>query len=199
MKKICLVLFSVFMLFSVAPAVGQSSQDALTESSQQFAQWTKSLADFVRDVRFNEEDMQSFINLADDFNSFGAEQDNMDGEYVDFNTILNDPDYLSWAMSKNINSDMWLKKTMRIIAVMMQTEMEANNSEEQIDLQEQLKELEAMREQMGEEVYQQALRAMTDASAAMQGLDKAYKYLPVPTEAEKGLLAKYREELLSLE
>jgi hypothetical protein len=82
---------------------------------------------------------------------------------------------------------------------MMQTEMAANYSEEQIDLQEQLKELEAMRDQMGEEVYQQALKAMTDASAAMQGLGNAFKNLPVPTEAEKQLLAKYKEDLMNLE
>jgi hypothetical protein len=40
---------------------------------------------------------------------------------------------------------------------------------------------------------------MTDASAAMQGLGNAFKNLPVPTEAEKQLLAKYKEDLMNLE
>jgi len=199
MKKMCLVLFSVFMLFGVVPAGGQSSQDAIAESSRQFEQWTKSLADFVRDVRFNEKDVQSFISLADDFNSFGAEQDDGNGEYVDFNTVLHDPDYLSWARSKGINSDMWLKKTMRIIAIMMRTEIEANTSGEQFDMQAQLEQLEEMRAQIGEEAYLQAKQALTAASGAMQGMEDSYRHLPVPTDAEKALLAKYHDQLMNLE
>ena len=200
MKKLGLLLLAFFLLVGVSPVPGQSSQDDIAYSTQEFEHWTKNLADFVKDVRFNETDIQSFISLAEDFNAIGAQQ-KMEGEneFVDVSAIANNAEYLAWAQAKGINSQAWLKKTMRIIAVMMQTEMEANNSEEQIDLQEQLKELEAMRDQMGEDVYQQALKAMTDASAAMQGLDNAYKYLPVPTEAEKQLLEKYREALMNLE
>jgi len=82
MKKICFLLFSVFMLVSVSTAPGQSSQDDIAESNQQFEQWSKSLAEFVKDVRFNEEDVKSFLSLADDFNSFGAEEDDEAGEYL---------------------------------------------------------------------------------------------------------------------
>ena len=196
--KIIWLLLAVLMFVCISPVLAQSSQDDLTYSGQNFEQWSKNLAEFVKDVRFNEEDIQSFIKLADDFNDFDAQNDSEAGEYVDFGTIANNAEYLAWARSKGINSEAWLKKTMRIIAVMMKTEIEANRSEEQIDLQEQLKQLESMRDQMGEEVYQQALRSMTAASAAMQGLDNAYKNLPVPTEAEKNLLAKYREVLTNL-
>ena len=200
MKKLWVLLLAFILLAWVSPALGQSSQEDIASSTQEFEQWTKNLADFVKDVRFNETDIQSFISLAEDFNALGAqEKKESEEEFIDINTIANNEEYLAWAQSKGINSEAWLKKTMRIIAIMMQTEMAANNSEEQIDLQEQLKELEAMRDQMGEEVYQQALKAMTDASAAMQGLGNAFKHLPVPTEAEKQLLAKYKDDLMNLE
>lgn len=199
MKRIWFLLLSVLMLISVSSALGQSSQDDIAASNLQFEEWSKSLAEFVKDIRFNEDDIQSFISLADDFNSFGTEDDNEDGEYIDFSTILNDSEYLSWARSKGINSEMWLKKSMRIVAVMMRTEMEENSPEEQFDMQDQLEELEKMRDQIGEENYQQAVQAMTAASAAMQGLENAYKNLPVPTEAEKTLLAKYKDQLMSVE
>lgn len=199
MKKICFLLFSVFMLVSVSTAPGQSSQDDIAESNQQFEQWSKSLAEFVKDVRFNEEDVKSFLSLADDFNSFGAEEDDEAGEYLDFSTILNDEDYLAWAKSKGINSDKWLKKTMRIIAVMMRTEIEANISGEPFDMKAQMAELEEMRAQMGEEQYQQMKQALAAGSAAMEGMEEAYKHLPVPTDAEKVLLAKYKDQLMNLE
>ena len=198
MKRIGLLLLAFFMLVSISPVSGQSGQDDAADPTLQFEQWSKSLAEFVKDVRFDEKDIQSFISLADDFNSIGAEEDDEE-EYVDFGTILNNSEYLSWAGSKGIDSEIWLKKSMRIMAVMMRTEIEANRSEEQFDLQAQIKELDEMRAQMGEEAYQQAIQAMTAVSAAMQGLANAYKNLPVPTEAEKALLAQYKDELMSVE
>ena len=199
MKKICLLLFSLLIFFYVSPAAGQSSQDDITASNSQFEEWSKRMAEFVKDVRFNETDVKSFISLAHDFNSFGAEEESEDNEYVDFNSILQDRDYLSWAQSKGINSEMWLKKSMRIVAVMMRTEIEANSAEEQFDMQAQLEQLEQMRTRMGEEAYQQTLQAMAAASATMKGLDNAYKNLPVPTAAEKALLAQYKDQLMSVE
>ena len=195
MKKTGLLLLALFMLVYVSPASGQSSRDDIAASNIQFEHWSKNLAEFIQDVRFNEKDIQSFISLADDFNSIGRAEDNEE-EYVDFGTVLHDSEYLSWARSKGIDSEIWLKKSMRIIAVMMQAEIEANSSEEQLDMQAQMEQLEEMRAQMGEEAYQQTLQAMAAASATMQGLDQAYKNLPVPTKAEKALLVKYKDQLM---
>ena len=198
MKKTWILIVSVLLILNVLPALGQTSQEDIAAANQQFEQWAKNLAYFVKDVRFNEGDIKSFISLAEEFNSFGAGEDD-DEEYTDFNTIVNDSEYMAWARSKGISGEMWLKKSMRIIAVMMRTEMAENSPEDQFDLQDQLEQLEEMRAQIGEEAYQQALQSMTAASAAMQGLENAYKYLPVPTESEKALLAQYKEQLMSLE
>jgi hypothetical protein len=199
MKKIVLLLLSFFMLMSASSAIGQSAQDEIDQSNREFQEWAKNLSEFVKDVRFNEKDIQDFINQWDDFNAFGEEQDTDDEEYVDFNSILNDPAYLSWAKSKGLDSNDWLKKSMRITAVMMRTQLEANMSGNQFDMKEQLVELEKMRGQMGEEMYLQMKQALEAGAAAMQRLDNSYKELPVPTASEKILLVKYNNQLMNLE
>jgi hypothetical protein len=186
------------MLFCVSPASGQSSQDDIGESSRQFEQWTKSLAEFVKDVRFNEDDVQNLISQWDDFNAIGGAEDDEEEEYIDFSTILNDAEYRSWAKSKGLDSDMWLKKTMRIMAVLMRTEIEKNSSVETFNMEAQLDELEEMRTQIGEEAYQQMKQAMA-AAASMQGMEDIHRHLPVPSDAEKALLEKYNDQLINLE
>ena len=200
MKKVFLLLLSLFMIMGAPYAIGQSAHDEVDPSNREFQEWAKTLSEFVKDVRFNEKDMQDFINLWGDFSTFGDNQDSgNEEEYVDFNSILNDSAYRSWAKSKGLDSNDWLKKSMRITAVMMQTQMEENMSGGQFDMKEQLVELEKMREQMGEEMYLQMKQALEAGAAAMQGLDNSYKELPVPTASEKILLVKYNNQLMNME
>jgi len=198
MKKTVLLLLSIFMLMSVSPAIGQSYQDESDPSSEEFQEWAKSLSEFVKDVRFNEKDMQDFLNQWDDFNSLGKEH-GTDEEYIDFNSILNNTAYRSWAKSKGLDSEKWLKKSMRSTAMMMKTSIEESKSEGHFDLTAQMAEIEKRREQMGEEMYQQMKQAMEAGAAAMQGLDDSSKELPEPTASEKILLVKYKEQLMNME
>ncbi|MDX2433324.1 MAG: hypothetical protein QNK14_01780 [Desulfobacterales bacterium] len=199
MKKIWFLIISLFMLINVSSALAQSSQDEINDSSVQFEEWAKTLSEFVKDVRFNEKDVQNLISQWDDFNSFGEEQDTDEEEYIDFNSILNDSAYRSWAQSRGLDSDEWLKKTMRIMAMIMRTQIAASKSENQFDMTAQLAEIEKMRAQVGEEMYQQMKQAMAAGAAAMQGIDNSYKHLPVPTDSEKTLLIKYNDQLMNLE
>jgi hypothetical protein len=199
MKKICLLLFSFFMLFNVSPVAGQSYQDEVDESNRQFEEWTISLSEFVKDVRFTEGDVQSLLVLWEEFSTIGGGEEGEEEEFEDFNTVLQNEAYRAWAKSKGINAEMWLKKTMRIIAAMMRETIEENASEEQFDMKAQLEELEAMRAEIGEEAFQEMKKGIEASAAAIEGLDKAYKNLPVPTEAEKKLLAKYQDQLIDIE
>jgi hypothetical protein len=199
MKKTVLLLLSFFMLMSVSSAIGQSSQDEIDQSNRQFQEWAKSLSEFVKDVRFNEKDVQNLISQWDDFNSISEEQDTEEEEYVDFDSILKDPAYLSWAKSNGLDSDDWLKKSMRITAMIMRTQLEENMSGGQFDMTGQLAELEKMRDQMGEEMYLQMKQALETGAAAMQGLNNSYKELPAPTDSERALLVKYKNQLMHME
>ena len=91
MKKVFLLLLSLFMIIGAPYAIGQSAHDEVDPSNREFQEWAKTLSEFVKDVRFNEKDMQDFINLWGDFSTFGDNQDSgNEEEYVDFNSILND-------------------------------------------------------------------------------------------------------------
>ncbi|MDH3390625.1 MAG: hypothetical protein OEL85_02370 [Desulfobulbaceae bacterium] len=199
MKKTWFFILSFFLLVSISPALAESSQDEINDSGVQFEEWAKNLSEFVKDVRFDEKDVQNLISQWDDFNSFGEEQDTDEEEYIDFNSILNDSAYRSWAQSRGFDSDEWLKKTMRIMAMIMRTQIEASKSESQFDMTAQLAEIEKMRAQVGEEMYLQMKQAMAAGAAAMQGIDNSYKHLPVPTDSEKILLVKYNDQLMNLE
>ena len=199
MKKIWFLIISLFMLINVSSALAQSSQDEINDFSVQFEEWAKTMSEFVKDVRFNEKDVQNLISQWDDFNSFGEEQDTDKEEYIDFNSILNDSAYRSWAQSRGLDSETWLKKTMRIMAMIMRTQIAASKSESQFDMTAQLAEIEKMRAQVGEEMYLQMKQAMASGAAAMQGIDNSYKHLPVPTDSEKTLLIKYNDQLMNLE
>lgn len=189
----------LFLLVSISPALAESSQDEINDSGVQFEEWAKNLSEFVKDVRFDEKDVQNLISQWDDFNSFGEEQDTDEEEYIDFNSILNDSAYRSWAQSRGLDSDEWLKKTMRIMAMVMRTQIAKSKSESQFDMTAQLAEIEKMRALVGEEMYQQMKQAMAAGAAAMQGIDNSYKHLPVPTDSEKILLVKYNDQLMNLE
>jgi len=199
MKKICLLIAFFFMLLNISSALAQSGQDEINQSNRQSEEWAKSLAEFVKDVRFNEKDVQSLISQWGDFNSIGEEKDTDDEEYVDFSRVLNDSAYRSWAQSKGLDSEIWLKKTMRIMAMIMRTQFETSKTESTFDMTAQLAEIEKMRAQVGEEMYQQMKEAMAAGAAAMQGLNNTVEHLPVPTDSEKILLAKYNDQLLNLE
>ena len=145
------------------------------------------------------QDVQSLISQWSDFNSIGEEEDTDDEEYVDFSRVLNDSAYLSWAQSKGLDSEIWLKKTMRVMAMMMRTQFEKSKSESTFNMTAQMAEIEKMRAQVGEEMYQQMKDAMAAGAATMQGLDNSVKHLPVPTDSEKILLVKYNDQLMNLE
>ena len=108
MKKICLLLFSFFMLFNVSPVAGQSYQDEVDESNRQFEEWTISLSEFVKDVRFTEGDVQSLLVLWEEFSTIGGGKEGEEEGFAYFSTMLQDEAYRARAKSKGINAEMWL-------------------------------------------------------------------------------------------
>jgi hypothetical protein len=122
-----------------------------------------------------------------------------DDEMMDFDGILADPAYRSWAKSKGFDPDRWLKKFMRIQMMLMKDSIADTASDGNAQLKAQLAELEAQRAQMGEEMYQQMVQAMEMGMATMSSIGTAYEELPEPTSSEKALLDKYRDQLMNLE
>ena len=59
----------------------------------------------------------------------------------------------------------------------------------------QLRMIEEMREQLGEEAYQEMKRATEMSTAMMKSQREAWAQMPEPTASERALLETYRDDL----
>ena len=91
------------------PAAAQSQEDVLAESHKTLEAIVVEVNDFVGDVRFNEADVVSLIELWEEYDEFGQAIENDDEETVDFDEILADPEYRQWAASHGLDAKDWLQ------------------------------------------------------------------------------------------
>jgi ABC-type Zn uptake system ZnuABC Zn-binding protein ZnuA len=198
------IAFLSLLLLTAGAAAAQTHEESVEASNLQFIESMKAMADFVKDVNFDEDDIKAMIAHWVEFNALGGEgegayDEEEEDEMIDFKEILAYPAYRSWAKSKGFDPDQWMKKFMRIQLMMMKDSITASASEGSAQLEAQLAEIEAQRAQIGEEMYQQIIQAIQLGATTMSNIGTAYDSLPEPTPAEKALLDKYRDQLMSLE
>jgi hypothetical protein len=207
-KVIVISIAALFLVMGTAVA-GTVESDVdfdidAEQSDAEFKESMKAMADFVRDVTFDEDDIKNIIAYWDDIQSFGEEEEETayeddEEETADYSELLAHPEYRSWAKSKGFDPDKWLKKFLRIQVMMMKVEMAAAASEGREQMKVQLAELEARRAQIGEEAYQQMKQAMEAGAAALDNVGDAYRDFPEPTSSEKALIERYREQIMDLQ
>jgi hypothetical protein len=197
------VVFLAALLLTGAVAAAQTYQQEVEESNLQFRESMEGMANFVKGVTFDEEDIKSIITYREELESLGGggvregfEDEEDDEEMIDFNKILADDEYRSWAKSKGLDPDTWMKKFMRVQLLMMKDEIAATASEGSARMEAQLAELEAQRARMGEELYKQMKEAMEIGAASMSSAGAAFKNLPEPTPSEKELIERYRDQFV---
>ena len=201
------VIVFLSLLLLTAGAVGaQTHEESVEESNRKFGESMKAMSDFVKDVSFDESDIKDMIAHWKEINALGEENerrgghdDGEDDEMIDFDEILADSAYRSWAKSKGFDPDRWMRKFMRIQMMLMKDSITAAASDGSAQLEAQLAEIEAQRAQIGEEMYQQIVQAIKMGATTMSNINTAYDGLPEPTPAEKALLDKYRDQLMNLE
>lgn len=201
-----MTIFLATLFFSAGVAMAQNYEEDVEKSRRQIKESMESMADFVKDVTFDEEDIENLIAYWGEINSLGDEGEEEvvyggedEEELTDFTELLTYPEYRSWAKSKGFDPDTWLKKFVRIQVMMMKDSMVAGASQGSAQLQAQLAELEIQRAQLGEETYQQMKQAMEAGAAALGDIGDAYKDFPEPTSSERALIARYREQILNLQ
>lgn len=194
------------LLLAPIRSAAQSYEQSIEESTREMEKSMDAMAEFVKDVSFNEKDIKSVIAnwrefgaLGDEFDDGGTVEGADEEETVDFEELLTYPAYRSWAKSKGLDPDTWLKKFMRIQTMLMKEVSSEGMAQGSGLIREQLAELEAQRDQLGEDVYRQMKAAMEAGAAAMGTVNTAYDKLPDPTPAEKKLLERYGEQLKNLE
>jgi len=172
--------------------------DAEAEALAKLEQMTSSVNSFVADVRFDADDVESLIDLWDDFDEVGSAYEDEDDEFVDFETIMASAEYKSWASSHGLDSEDWLRKSTRITMILYREQVLEGAASMPAQMDEQLAMLEQQREQLGEEMYQQIKQSTEESFAYFGKIVELAKELPEPTAAESAVLDSYRSELMAL-
>ncbi len=197
----CLPILFITLAFYPGPAAAQSIEAQIEESNRYMQEWVAAISDFVKDVRFDEGDVKNFISYWGELNALGEEEAGTEDEeeLVDFEKILSWPSYRSWAKSKDLDPDTWMKKWMRITAMVMSVQVGESMAQGAEQMKTQLAELDQQRAELGEEAYQQMKQTIEASMASMSNANKTFQKLPRPSAEEKALIDKYLPQITELE
>ena len=187
------------VLIAIAPiaAFAQNAEQATKEALDKLDQMSVEVNSFVGDVRFNENDVKSMIDLWEEYSEIG-ENEYESEEDIDFESILNDDRYLQWAESHSLDADDWARKTVRITMMLYREQMLEAAKVMPEQMAQQMAMIEEQREQLGEEMYQQIKQGMEESAQYGKAIAENARSLPQPTAAEQAVLDKYRAELMML-
>ena len=179
------------------PLFAQDVEQATEEALETLDQMSVAVNKFVGDVRFDESDVRSLIELWDEYVEFGEDDDETD-DAIDFESVLNDDTYLRWAESHGLEAEDWARKTVRITMMIYREQMLEAARVMPEQMAQQMAMLEGQREQLGEEMYQQMKQGMEESAKYGNAIAENARSLPEPTAAEQAVLDKYRAELMML-
>jgi hypothetical protein len=191
-------LLNVALIALVPVAVfAQDVEQAAEEALESLDQMSVEVNNFVGDVRFDESDVKSLIELWEEYTEFEEDDYESDDDF-DFESILNDDAYLSWAASHGLEAEDWARKTVRITMMLYREQMLEAARVMPEQMAQQMAMIEGQREQLGEEMYQQMKQGMEESARYGNAIAENARSLPEPTAAEQAILDKYRAELMTL-
>ena len=191
-------LLAVVLIAAAPIAVfAQDTEQAKNEALDKLDQMSAEVNSFVGEVRFNESDVKSLIDLWEEYSEIGEDEYESE-EDMDFESILNDDRYLQWAESHNLDADDWGRKTMRITMMLYREQMLEAAKVMPEQMAQQMAMIEEQREQLGEEMYQQIKQGMEESAQYGKAIAENARSLPQPTAAEQAILDQYRDELMVL-
>jgi hypothetical protein len=187
------------VLIAAAPmaVLAQDTEQATKEALEKLDQMSVEVNSFVGDVRFDENDVKSQIDLWDEYSEIG-EDEYEDDEDIDFESVLDDDRYLQWAESHNLDADDWARKTVRITMMIYREQMLEAAEVMPAQMAQQMAMIDEQREQLGEEMYQQIKQGMEETAQYGKAVAENARSLPQPTAAEQAILDEYRAELMML-
>jgi len=175
--------------------LAQPDTVAMEDANQKLEEIFTEVNAFTSEVRFGAEDVESLIDLWAEYEELGGTDDE---ETIDFDAILADSRYRSWASSHGLVAEDWLRKTARISMVLYREQMLEAAAEMPDQMRQQMEMIEQQRDQVGEEIYEQMKASMEASVQYAEMIAEQVKLLPVPTAAEAAVLDEYREVLITL-
>jgi hypothetical protein len=192
-RLLAAVLIAAVPLAVSAQDVEQATQEALDKLDQMAVEVNR----FVGDVRFEESDVTSLIDLWDEYSEIGEDQYETEDDF-DFESVLNDDSYLQWAASHGLDAEDWARKTVRITMMVYREQMLEAAKIMPEQMAQQMAMIDEQREQLGEEMYQQMKQGMEESARYGKAIAENARRLPEPTSAEQAILDEYRSELMML-
>jgi hypothetical protein len=210
-KKL-IVLLGLASLFVVVPALAQDEpadtpkppseadmEKAQQEATRKMEAWLKATVEFSKDIRLTEADFKKWIELAPSFDTIGdgeeEEEDAFEKCFEDgkfsFDYLLKHADYAKWTRKHGVDPTQWLKKYMRVMMFVMREEGLKHIALAEKQIPEQLKQIEAMKDQLDEKMYNQMKKGAEAAAASFERTRKLYLAMPKPSEDEAKLLKQY--------
>ena len=196
-KKIRRLLALALIAAAPIVVVAQDVEQATREALDKLDQMSVEVNSFVGDVRFDESDVTSLIELWEEYTAFGEEEYESDDD-MDFASMLDDDRYLGWAASHNLDAEDWARKTVRITMTLYREQMLEAAKMIPEQMAQQMAMIEEQRDQLGEEMYQQIKQGMAESARYGKAIEQNARSLPEPTAAEQAILDKYRAELMML-
>lgn len=192
-------IFLAVVLVAIAPIAmfAQDAEQATKEALDKLEQMSVEVNSFVGDVRFDESDVNSLIDLWEEYSEIGEDEYETE-EGIEFESILNDDRYLQWAESHNLDADDWARNTVRITMMIYREQMLEAAKIMPEQMAQQMAMIEEQREQLGEEMYQQIVQGMEESAQYSKAIAENARSLPEPTAAEQAILDQYRAELMML-
>lgn len=188
-------LGGVLLSLASVMAFAQSDIAAMEDAIQGLEEMFTEVNAFTGGVRFGAEDVESLIDLWGEYEELGGTDDE---ETINFDAILADSSYRSWASSNGLVADDWLRKTARISMILYREQMLESAAMMPDQMQQQMAMIEQQRDQVGEEMYQQMKAAMEASVRYAEMMVEQANRLPTPTAAEAAVLDEYREDLMAL-
>jgi uncharacterized protein (DUF302 family) len=187
------------VLVAIAPITmfAQDAEQATKEALDKLEQMSVEVNSFVGDVRFDESDVNSLIDLWEEYSEIGEDEYETE-EGIEFESILNDDRYLQWAESHNLDADDWARNTVRITMMIYREQMLEAAKIMPEQMAQQMAMIEEQREQFGEEMYQQIKQGLEESAQYSKAIAENARSLPEPTAAEQAILDQYRAELMML-
>jgi hypothetical protein len=154
--------------------------------------------EFIADIRFDEGDIQKMVELWADYESNQTYEPGEDDNELNFDKVISDPKYRSWAASHGLDAEDFMRKTTRITMMLFAEQMQASMAMMREQMPEQLAMIEAQKDQVGEELYQQMKQGMEESQRYSEMIAESWSKLGKPTAAEQRALDAYRDELTTL-
>ncbi len=194
--SVILMLLAVVGMPILAQPAPADLESEMAATQLKFEEWVAATKAFIGSTTFNNDDIRSFIELWPELAAIDEEED--DEEMVDYKQMLNDPLYREFAGTHGLNAESWLKKSIRILTLVMKEQMAIHMAAAEAQLPQQRQMIEKQKAQLGEQTYENMKSTLEASAAIMKRQREIWAGMPEPTASERALLATYRDELTAL-